>query len=304
MSILPAARLGRPPVVGELTLVRAMRRSMTLAVVVAALACGGDSTSPDGLVASVTVSPATATIDIGGTATLQATVAGPGGTSLSGQRVFWNTENPAIATVSDNGVVTGVAAGGVRIAASVAGKSGLAIVTVRRAPVASVVVTPPLDTLIRGATVRLHATLRDARGNELAGRVVTWSSDKKGVADVDDSGLVQALKSGIARITATSEGKSGKATIVVIPPPTASLSVAPTMEVLVIGQTAQLTATARDASGAVIDDALVTWSSSPDAVATVSPTGLVRGVGSGIAIVTARSGTASAAAEIIVGSDR
>ena len=56
-----------------------------------------------------------------------------------------------------------------------------------------------------------------------------------------------------------------------------------------VGATSQLTATAKDASGNAVSGATVTWSSSSDAIATVSPSGLVTGVAPGTATITATS---------------
>lgn len=65
-------------------------------------------------VVSVTVSPGTATIDIGNTTNLVAVVA----PMLASQSVTWSSATPATATVSPLGVVTGVAAGTVTITAT------------------------------------------------------------------------------------------------------------------------------------------------------------------------------------------
>lgn len=63
--------------------------------------------------------------------------------------------------------------------------------------------------------------------------------------------------------------------------------------------TSQLTATPKSASGATLNNP-VTWSSSSDAVATVSGAGLVTGVSAGAATITARSGSASGTATVTV----
>src|SRR2546429_81510 len=57
----------------------------------------------------------------------------------------------------------------------------------------------------------------DASGNALSGRVVTWASGNTGVATVSGSGLVSGVAAGSAAITATSEGKSGSASVTVTP---------------------------------------------------------------------------------------
>jgi uncharacterized protein YjdB len=89
------------------------------------------------------------------------------------------------------------------------------------APVATVSVSPASATIQVGNSVQLSATTRDANGNTLTGRVITWSSGNAGIASVNSSGLVTAVAAGSTQITATSEGKTGSATITVqsAPPP-------------------------------------------------------------------------------------
>ena len=83
-------------------------------------------------------------------------------------------------------------------------------------PVQSVTITPgPSLNLSVGATTQLSATARDAQGNVLTGRTITWSTSAQGVATVSTTGLVTATAVGAAQIRATSEGKTGEVTITV-----------------------------------------------------------------------------------------
>jgi len=177
------------------------------------------STSPNGLVGSVKVSPSVDTVAVGKTTTLRATVMSPGGQTLSGQHVFWNTGKAAVATVSDAGVVTGRAQGTVQIAASAGGASGIATITVLPPPVASVSVSPRRDTIRLPGTAQLTATLFDEHHNPLRNRTVTWACNLPNVAKVNRNGLVTGVAAGTATITARSEGASGSAAIVIVPAP-------------------------------------------------------------------------------------
>jgi hypothetical protein len=67
----------------------------------------------------------------------------------------------------------------------------------------------------------------------------------------------------------------------------ATVSIAPDGGSLVPQQTVQFAATPRDSQGAPVAGGTVTWSSSADAVATVSPSGLVSGISPGQATITA-----------------
>lgn len=82
-------------------------------------------------------------------------------------------------------------------------------------PVANVTVDPGTAVLAPQQTQQLTATPRDAQGNPLSGRTVTWTTSAQAVASVSTAGLVTAAGTGTATITATSEGRSGSATITV-----------------------------------------------------------------------------------------
>src|SRR3989441_567611 len=230
-------------------------------------------------VASVTVSPATASLQVGQTVQLTATPQDASGSPLSGRVVTWVSSNPAAATVSASGVVTGVAVGAATITATSEGQNGTSSVTIALIPVASVSLSPGSATVVTGNTVQLTATPQDANGAPLSGRVVTWASSNPAAATVSASGLVTGVAVGAATITATSEGKSATTAITVSAVPVASVTVSPATASLQVGQTVQLTATPKDASGAALTGRVVTWASSNPAAATVNGSGLVTGAG-------------------------
>ena len=87
--------------------------------------------------------------------------------------------------------------------------------------VASVTATPATGRIQVGETVQLSATPKDASGNSLTGRLVTWATSSGVVATVSASGLVTGAGAGTATITAVSEGRSGTATATVAPTPDA-----------------------------------------------------------------------------------
>ena len=168
------------------------------------------------LVASVTVTPTPATVGIGQTVQLTATPKDANGNVLTGRVVTWASNNTAVATVGSTGLVSGVAQGQATITATSETKSGTAAITVIQVPVASVTVTPATPTVFLGQTVQLTATPKDANGNVLNGRVVTWASDNTAVATVSSTGLVTGVTQGQATITATSEAKNGTAAVAVV----------------------------------------------------------------------------------------
>jgi len=128
-------------------------------------------------------------------------------------------------TVSASGLYTaGATLGTFRVIATVQGLADTSTVTITQALVATVQVSPTTGSMLVGGTVQLSATMRDAAGNTLSGRAVSWQSSNISFAGVSGSGLVNGLVAGTATITATSEGKSGTASVTVnlpapLPPP-------------------------------------------------------------------------------------
>lgn len=119
-------------------------RLLAWTVVIAAAACESPSTphtstdsasilasraAPASKIKSVSVSPASASIQIGSTVQLTAT-SKPSTTAT----FTWTTSNSGVATVSATGLVTGASAGGATITATAGGKSGTSSITVVAAP--------------------------------------------------------------------------------------------------------------------------------------------------------------------------
>jgi len=198
-----------------MTMPSMIKTLLLVAALLMGIACN-DPLVPPSAVAHVTVSPSPATVLIGGTRQLVARLEDAAGNVLTGRVLTWGSGNTAVATVNSTGLVTGVAAGGpVTIAATSEGQSGTAAITVTPVPVASVTVAPTSATVLFGQTDQLTATTKDANGNELTGRTVTWASGDPAVATVSATGLVTGIAAGQATITATSEGRGGTAAITV-----------------------------------------------------------------------------------------
>src|SRR5712671_1330645 len=251
-------------------------------------------------VASVALAPSTASIRVGQTLQLTATPKDSAGGTLVGRTVTWAIGDTTVARVSSSGQMAGVAPGSATITATSEGKNGTAAITVTTVPVASIAVSPGTASVAVGQTVQLAATPKDSAGGALTGRSVTWTSSNPGVATVSASGLVTSGAVGTVTITATSEGKTGSAAVTVTLVPVASVVVSPATASIRVGQTVQLTATPKDSAGATLAGRTVTWASGDTTVARVSPGGLVTGVASGSAPITAMSEGKSSTAAITV----
>lgn len=263
--------------------------------------CGRETLDPvEGEVESIVVTPAVSSVSVGSSIELSAQVIGASGTAVEDRPVHWASENSEIATVAGDGTVTAHRVGTVQIAASTGGRSGLAQITVTSTPVATVFVSPGNTAMVVEESFQFTAEARDASGNVLADRPITWSSNNERVATVSASGRVTALAPGGAIISATSEGKSTPASVTVTAIPVASIEVQPPSLNLIDGQTAQLQAQPMDADGKPLIARVVLWFTNNAAVATVTSEGLVTAQAPGTATITATSEGKSAATSVTV----
>jgi uncharacterized protein YjdB len=275
--------------------------ALAAAAAVAGIACGNDALEPsNGAVATVEVAPPTASVAIGATVSLTASALDASGAVLAGRKVVWAVADSNVATVSPTGVVTGRRVGMVPVAASVEGKSAVAQIQVLPVPVVAVRVSPSSRDLTVGETAQLKAEPLDAQGNVLSGRSVVWSSGRPNVATVSATGAVTALSPGNAIITATVERKSGVGAVTVAAARVASIAMSPTSATLIVGETVQLWAQPRDASGRPLDGRTVTWSTNRSDVATVTSTGIVAAVSPGTATIAASSEGRNGTSTIVV----
>ncbi len=178
-----------------------------------------ESTPPPA--ATVQVTPGEANGPIGSSTQFSATVKDDNGNVISGAIVSWSTSNPAVASVNSAGLVTGLAKGSVNVYATVQGKIGSAFFNVLDGSepppaVAKVAVSPAAADISVGATKQYTALVTDANGLGVPGATVTWLSSHPLVATVSASGLVTAIATGSAQISATSGGKTGSATANVV----------------------------------------------------------------------------------------
>ena len=248
-------------------------------------------------VTSVTLDKTDLTLDVNGTAKLNATVKPDDATTKT---VTWKSDNEGVAIVDNNGNVTAKAAGTATITATVDGKSVSCKVTVNgqtTVPVASVELNQTTLELIAGKEANLTATVKP---DDATTKTVTWKSDNEGVAIVDNNGNVTAKAAGTATITATVDGKSASCKVTVngqTTVPVASVELNQTTLELIAGKEATLTATVKP------DDATnktVTWSSNNETVATVDNNGKVTAKAAGEAIITAKAGDKTATCTVTV----
>lgn len=205
----------------------------------ALLAAGpGDSTGdttmshrPPGHIVSINVLPSTETVATGDSAPFFADARDANGTQVLNAQFRWTVSDPTIARIEgDFGssvILRALRSGSTTVTARSQGASGsgfLLVVDSLPPPppdsgsVATVTVSPSVDSAAVGDSAGFFATLKDSLGNVVTGPV-SWDVSDSTVAQVEGvfgaSILLRALKSGIATVTATSQGKSGSGTLIV-----------------------------------------------------------------------------------------
>jgi len=201
---------------------------------------------------------------------------------MSGTMATWATSAQSIVSiVSQSGTeatVRGEEAGSAELTATISGKSAHVTVTVAapRAQVASVAVNPASSLVRVGETVQLIATVRDASGNVLSDRGVSWSwPSHNGQITVSQGGLVTAIAANdvgpplTTVVTATSEGVSGTAEVIVTS--VVSVNISSPSSTITVGAHETLSVSLTLAGNTARANQSVSWTSSDPSVATVTP---------------------------------
>ncbi|MEW5918466.1 MAG: Ig-like domain-containing protein, partial [Gemmatimonadota bacterium] len=175
---------------------------------------------------NVSVSPANSGLNPGESVQLQAVVRDSRGRIIRTD-VAWTSSSPAVARVTPNGVVTGMAKGAAMITASVANRRASATVNVFAVPAANVVVSTPSSSVTQGGRMKATATVRDADGNLLTNRAVAWSSSNPAVAQIGADGTITGLVVGTTTINAIVDSKIGSLPISGVGAAASTLAVMP-----------------------------------------------------------------------------
>ncbi|MBS4712388.1 Ig-like domain-containing protein [Aeromonas caviae] len=286
------------------------------------LGCNGNNNDsstvipPDISIAGLQITPAVSSLPVGLSEQLKGEVILSDGQVLdvtADDAVSWRSSDPAVATVSssgtDKGRVTGVSAGTVTITASGEANgqsfSATAEVTITHAVVAQLQITPAVSSLPVGLSERLtgEAILSDGQVLDVTtDEVVSWRSSDPVVATVSssgtDKGRVTGVSAGTVTITASGEANgqhfSATAEVTITHAVVTRVQITPAVSSLPVGLSELLKGEAILSDGKVLDvtaDNAVSWSSSNQAVATISSSGadkgMVIGVSAGTVTITA-----------------
>ncbi len=199
--------------------------------------------------------------------------------------VTYSSENPAVASVDENGNVTALNLGTTTI--TIVAKSNPDVkstinVTVVATPAGSIILNKTETTLKATETVDLVATILPETTTD---KSVTWKSSDETIATVDANGKVTAVAVGKATITATATtGIEATCAITVVATPAESIALNCEDATIRVNDTVVLNASIAPEQ---TTDKIVVWKSSDENIASVDANGVVRGLYSGVATITA-----------------
>ena len=174
---------------------------------------------PASVLTSISVSPASASIQAGSTQEFGAVGFDQYSNAMSGIAFTWSSSNPNVASVTavnsegkNDGVATAIAAGSTQITVSAKGVSATVPLTVTAPPppppppvVTSISVMSANTSITAGGTQQFSALAFDQHGLAMSGITFTWASSDPSVAIVDTNGLATGVTAGTVQITASAQ---------------------------------------------------------------------------------------------------
>ena len=243
--------------------------------------------------ATVTVTPSTLLLRKTNTRQLTAVARNAQNNEVKGRTFRWTTNNPAVATVDQTGLVTAIGAGTANIVAETNQVVGGSVITVTEIPLGSCTLAPTSSRLTVTQSVQPALTLRDTAGTVVpsVGRSIQWQSTNEAVAVVSTSGLVTTRKAGSAVISATSvefPTVTCRTTVEAVDARIVQVVITPRTGQLRLGIPRGLGVTLLDSTQTAIPGGrVVTWSSAAPTIAQVSQSGIVTGTALGTARIIA-----------------
>lgn len=221
------------------------------------------------------------TVNVGESYKVTAT---PNPTTSTEKSFKWESEKPSIASVKQDGTITGVSAGSTIIRVFPESGKGYAVLYVTvKDKAKGMELNYSAKSIAKGSSFTLKPIFTPTN---VTNKKVTWTSSNRAIATVDSKGKVKGIKGGSAIITAVSEDGGYVATcLVTVVQPVSKIELNHNSYKLGLGKTVTLKA---DVSSNSSSNPKVKWTSSNTKIATVSSTGKVKAKKLGTCTITAR----------------
>lgn len=195
--------------------------AFSLSAIIANLGCGGTSSVAPKTLKSVSVSPSSATIALGGTVQFVATATySDGSTATVTSEASWSASPASIANVNASGLASAASPGATVISAVYNGITGAANLAVSPPTLVSIAVAPASGATQVGSTLQFAATgtYSDGSTTDITSSA-SWVTVDSTIATIDPSGLATGIGAGTTTVTASQSNVSGNASLTVTAPP-------------------------------------------------------------------------------------
>ena len=222
---------------------------------------------------TVVVNPPSAAIAVGHTQQFTVRAYDEDGKEMQDASVRWFVQEPEIASVDAEGLVTAHAPGIAQIAVVVDGKPAFASLEVLQLPVHELRSATPSVTVFAGLTAPLRVVARTALGDVVDDANLTYSSNRRRVARVDAGGVVSGRSVGEATITISADGKDVQVAASVVANPVERFQIAQNRVSIRRGDVVRFRVLAFDGNGAPVEGIHAQWGVSGTG-ATIEPDGM------------------------------
>lgn len=196
----------------------------------------------------------------------------PNPTTSTEKKFTWTSKDAGVASVNNDGEVTGVAAGSTIILVKTTGGSVEYLYVTVQDEVKGLKLNHDTKTVTKGKTTTLKPIFTPTK---VSNKKVKWASSDESIATIDKNGKVKGIKGGAAIITCISDDGGFVATCLIkVVEPITSLKLNKKSYTLGVGKTVRLKATLKSTSAS---NPKLKWTTTNKKVAVVSSNGNVRG---------------------------
>jgi len=187
------------------------------------------------------------------------------------QSVLWSSSTPAVATITNLGLVTSVSTGSTTITAMLGSVNNSTALTVSNVKLVSITISPANARVQKGTSLKFTATGNYSDGSTAVLANVSWRSSKNNLANMRGSGILHAKKAGTLTVTASASGVTGSTSVTIGTGTLVSIDIAPANPTVAAGGTQQFIALGTFSDSSTQDVSINShWSSTISSVATIA----------------------------------
>jgi len=187
------------------------------------------------------------------------------------QSVLWSSSTPAVATITNLGLVTSVSTGSTTITAMLGSVNNSTTLTVSNVKLVSITISPANARVQKGTSLKFTATGNYSDGSTAVLANVSWRSSKNNLANMRGSGILHAKKAGTLTVTASASGVTGSTSVTIGTGTLVSIDITPANPTVAAGGNQQFIALGTFSDSSTQDVSINShWSSTISSVATIA----------------------------------